>query len=225
MEFLGYEWRIDIAIRYLPTLLRGASITFELTIIATVISTVIGIILCLLSIIKSKILNVLSIAYIEIFRGLPVLVVLIWVFYALPMISSYKFSPYQASIIALSFSQAAFLAEVFRAGIQSLEKGQMESARALGMSYSLAMRRVILPQAFRNVIPEYVNNFVSMLKWSSLAMVIGTPELVHSGQNVIQHTFRPLEIYSAIAIIYFLICYPFAQCSRYIERKYTEKRE
>ena len=128
-------------------------------------------------------------------------------------------------VSSLSFSQAAFLAEVFRAGVESLEKGQMESARSLGMSYSLAMRRIILPQAFKNVVPEYVNNFVGMLKWSALAMVIGCPELVHSGQNVIQHTFRPLEIYSAVAIIYFLICYPFAMASRYIERIYAEKRQ
>ena len=175
MEFLGYTWRIDIVIRYLPALLRGARVTLELTIMSTVISSVLGIILSLMTITKNKIFKVLSIAYIEIFRGLPVLVVLIWVFYALPLVSPYKFSSYQATIIALSFSQSAFLSEVFRAGIQSLEKGQMESARSLGMSYYLAMRRIILPQAFRNVVPEYVNNFVSMMKWSSLAMVIGTP--------------------------------------------------
>lgn len=165
-----------------------------------------------------------AVAYIEFFRGVPFLVVLVWMFYALPAVTGVSLSAFTSAIISLTVCQSAYSAEVFRAGIESLEKGQMESARTLGMSYALAMRRVILPQAIRRMVPPLVNSFIGMLKWSSLASIIAVPELLYQGNIIIQRTYRPMEIYTVIAVLYFLLSYPIAMLTRHLERRYDVGR-
>jgi len=146
-------------------------------------------------------------------------------YYALPAITGLRIPPFLAAALGLSITQAAFSAEVFRAGIESLEKGQMESARAVGMSYAMAMQRVILPQAFRRMVPPIINSLISMFKWSCLASIVAVPELLYQGELIIQNTYRPMEVYTVVALMYFLLAYPIASLTRLLERKYDIARK
>ena len=151
-------------------------------------------------------------------RGLPSLVVLVWVYFALPILTGVSMTGFQAAVLGLTLSQAAFSAEIFRAGIESIDKGQMEVARVIGMSYVLAMRRIVLPQAIRRMIPPFVNTFAGLLKFTSLASVIAVTELLHVSTNIIQLTFRPLEVYTFSAVLYLAMILPVTWLSRYLER-------
>ena len=124
-----------------------------------------------------------------------------------------------SGILGLTLVQASYEAEIFRAGIESIEKGQSEAARSLGMSYALTMRRIIIPQAVKVMIPPFINAFAGLLKWSSLCSVIAVYELLNQGNNLIQVSFRPLEVYTVVAVIYFFMIFPITQLSRVLEQK------
>ncbi len=205
-------------VEFLPLLLKGTIITIELTVFSLAISLVIGLFVAFARISDNKLLNKAAGFYISIIRGTPLLVQLMYVYFVLPEIGI-KLTPFMAALIGLSIYEGAYLAEIFRAGIHSVGKGQLEAAYSIGMNYSTAMRRIILPQAIKNVLPPMGNSAILLLKNSSLAAVIAVNELMHTGEMLASSTFRNLEIFTLVAIIYWLLHFPMAKFVDSLERK------
>lgn len=214
-----YTWQFEVAWQHRAAIVRGVVITWELTLLALAIASIVGLGLAIMSMTRLSALRLPAIWVIEFFRGLPALVVLIWIYYSLPILTGINFGGFVSSVIGLALCQSAYSAEIFRAGIEAIDKGQMESARSLGMSYALAMRRIILPQAVRIMVPPFINTFANMLKWTSLASVVAVAEVLHRAENIIQLTFRPMEVYTAVALVYFVMIFPFTWLSRGVERR------
>ena len=160
----------------------------------------------------------------EILRQLPLLVVLIWLYYVLPSVGII-ISGFWAAFIGLSFNLAAYISETIRAGIESIPKGQAESAIALGYSKSLLMRKIILPQAFKRMLPNIMNLYINQIKLSALASVIAVNELLHMGNIIISATYRPLEVYTAVAVMYLIIIMPLVGIAYFIEKKLNLKTQ
>ncbi|WP_205672257.1 amino acid ABC transporter permease [Ammoniphilus sp. YIM 78166] len=203
---------------FLPILLKGAWVTIEVTVLSLLIALVIGIVVALMRISDNFILSKIASFYISAIRGTPLLVQLMYVYFVLPGLGI-KLSPFISALVALSLNEGAYLAEIFRAGIRSIGKGQLEAAYAIGMNYSTAMRRIILPQAIRNVLPPIGNSAIILLKNSSLAAVITVNELMHMGDELAASTFRSLEVYTLVAILYWILHYPLAYYIDSLERK------
>lgn len=161
--------------------------------------------------------------YVDFIRGTPLLVQIFLVYFALPGIIGHRVDPYFAAISACSINSGAYIAEIFRAGIQSIDKGQMEAGRSLGMSWAQTMRYVIMPQAFKRIIPPLGNEFIAMLKDSSLVSVIGFEELTRRGQLIIARTYASFEIWMAVAVIYLIMTFTVARLVGMLERRYDTK--
>lgn len=203
MVFLS-SLRFDVLVDYWPLILKGTLTTFKFAIVSVSIGTLWGIVLCFFRLSDLKILNVINRIYITIFRGTPALVqILIFHFAVLPSIG--KFPPAVSGITALSLNSGAYISEIFRAGILSVERGQMEAARSLGMTYWQAMRYVIFPQAFQRIIPPLGNVFISMLKDTSLVSTISIQELAYTGSLIGETTLRVWEAWFAVAGIYLIM--------------------
>lgn len=203
----------------MPALLSGLKVTIEITIIALIIATIIGLIVGLMNISSNKILKVIATIYIDIVRGTPLIVQAFFIYFGLPAALDFKINALAAGIIAISFNAGAYIAEIFRAGILSIDNGQMEAARSLGLPYSTAMRKIILPQAIRRMIPALINQFIISLKDTSILSVIGIQELTQSGEIVIASTFRSFQIWSVVGIMYFIIIMILSVFSRRLERR------
>ncbi|MFZ5925638.1 MAG: amino acid ABC transporter permease, partial [Bacillota bacterium] len=175
--------------------------TLRLTTISISLGIVIGTFVGIARISKAKVISYLAAAYVDFLRGTPLLVQIFIVYMGLPQILGFPIPPYVAAISAMSVNSGAYVAEIVRAGIQSIHRGQMEAARSLGMTYVQAMRYIILPQAFRRIVPPLGNEFIALLKDSSLVSVIAMEELVRKGQIVIGRTFRPFEIWMMVALM------------------------
>lgn len=205
-------------LEFLPLLLKGALVTIELTVLSLLISLVIGLFAALARISHYAVLSRLAGIYISIIRGTPLLVQLMYVYFIFPKFGI-ELTAFQAALIGLSVYEGAYLAEIYRAGINSVGKGQLEAAYAVGMSYGKAMRRIILPQAIRNVLPPIGNTAILLLKNSSLAGVITVNELMHLGENLAITTFKHVEIFTTVAILYWLMHYPLALLVRSLEKR------
>ncbi|WP_342048589.1 amino acid ABC transporter permease [Bacillus sp. OTU530] len=203
---------------FAPKLLEGTVLTVQLTIISLILSLIIGLLVALGKITDNKIINKICNVYISIIRGTPLLVQLMYVYFVFPDLGI-SLTAFQAAIVALSINESAYLAEVFRAGIQSIPKGQMEAAKAIGMDYSLSMRRVILPQAIRNVIPAIGNSAIVLIKNSSLAAVITVSELMHRANLLAASTYQNIQIFTMVAIVYWILHYPLAMLVNYLEKR------
>jgi polar amino acid transport system permease protein len=203
---------------FLPSLLKGTLITIELTLLSLIIALGIGLVTAFARISSNPFLNKLAGLYISIIRGTPLLVQLMYIYFVFPEFGI-KLTAFSAALIGLSLYEGAYLAEIFRAGIKSISKGQLEAAYAVGMNYSTAMRRIILPQAIKNVLPPIGNSAILLLKNSSLAAVIAVNELMHTGENLATSTFRNIEIFTLVAIIYWLLHYPMDRIVNLLERR------
>jgi polar amino acid transport system permease protein/cystine transport system permease protein len=197
---------IDFAqvLPYLPVLLKAALMTIFLAVVTQVCGTLFGLVLALARDARLKVLNVAAFVYIWVFRGTPVLLHLFFVYYAAPLFGL-RLDALPAAIIALSMSSAAYNAEIIRAGIRAVPRGQTEASQALGMTWPLVLRFVVLPQAMRIVLPPYVGNFISHTKNTSLASVITVPELMLSAQTIYSSTYRAVEVLTLTGIIYLTI--------------------
>jgi len=156
---------------------------------------------------------------IELFRNTPVLVQILWFFFALPILTGQSLSPLTAAALAIGLNSAAFTAEIYRAGLQSIGRGQWDAARAVGMSPAQAFRRIILPQALRRVLPALTNRAIEVTKMTSLASAIAVAELLHQGRLLSSATFRPMEVFTAVAAIYFLLLFPLTRLALLVERR------
>ena len=186
----------------LPLLLAGAGVTIEITAIAVGLGFIFGLITSVCRLSGVKILQVIAVCYVNIIRGTPMLVQIFLIYFALPMVIGERINPFVAAVAACSINSGAYVSEIFRAGIQSVDKGQMEAGRSLGLSWMQTMRYVILPQAFKHVIPPLGNEFISMTKETSLVSVIGFEELTRRGQLIIAKTYGSFEIWLTVAAIY-----------------------
>lgn len=189
----------------LKFLLSGLWLTLGLSVTAIVLSVIMGVVLALSALSTSRLMRLASRTYVEVFRSIPLLVLLLWVYYGLPMITGLQFGAFAAGVISLALSDAAFESEIFRAGIQSVAKGQREAAHTLGLSSRDAFRFVVFPQAIRTILPALGNQFVYVLKMSSLVSVIGLQELTRRANELNVTEYRPLEIYTALVVEYLLL--------------------
>ena len=201
---------------YLPTLLAGARLTIVLSLATFVLATIIALLVALGRLSRFRLLRIVLTAYVEFVRGTPALVQIYYIFYVLP-VWGLTLNAAMAGIIGLGLNYGAYLSEVFRGGIRSVPPTQREAATTIGLSYFQALRFVILPQAFRNVLPPTVNYFLSLFKDTSLLSVITLQELTFSGLLLISTTFNSFVVLTEIAIIYFVMCYPIAMLSIYLE--------
>ena len=214
---MEFDWKVIID--YFPDLLAGVKVTLSITILSLLIGLVFGLALALARISGWKIISWPAYVYIEFFRTTPPLVQIVWFYFVVPVIIGMELSAFQAASIALGLNIAAFLGEIFRAGIQENDKTQIDATRVLGLGSIDSYRYVILPQAFRIVLPPTTTTIMLLMKGTSLATAIGTLELMRVGQLISLETFRPFEILTAVALIYFLITYPVAYGMRRLERK------
>lgn len=216
---MNYQFQWGVVIDNLPYLLNGVWLTLMVTAVSLAAAIVIGLGIGLLRISHRPSLRRIATIYIEIFRNTPALVQLIWVYYCLPVLTGINLDPISSCMLALSINGAAYVAEIFRAGIQAVPSGQAEAARSIGMSYALTMRKIVLPQAVRHMIPPFVNEAVSILKYSSLVSVLGVADLTYQAQTLSTTTFRPIEIFTFIGVVYFLLCWAMSATAQYFERR------
>ena len=203
----------------LKFLLSGFTTTIFISIVSISLSIVLGLIVAIPSLAKNKFLTYLNIGYVEIVRAIPLLVLILWIYYGLPIMTGISFSPFVSGIIALSISESAFQAEIFRAGINSIRKPQWEAGSSLGLNFFRKLRLVILPQAIRNILPAIGNQFVYVLKMSSLVSIIGIGDLTRNANELVVTTYRPLEIYTFLILEYLILILIVSFLVRRLEKK------
>ena len=208
---------MTLARESLPALLEGLKITVELTFIVLAISLVLGIFVALGRLSKSRVLSTVTGFYVDFMRATPLLLQLIYIYFVLPTIGI-RPDPFVAGVVGLSLNYTAYLSEVYRSGIQAIPRGQLDAAAALGMRPSLTMRRIVLPQAIRIVIPPLGNYFVALFKDTSLASALTLQELLFSGQIIISRTYDYFTIYTMVFLFYFLVSYPALIFVRQLEK-------
>ncbi|MBO8157270.1 MAG: amino acid ABC transporter permease [Bacillaceae bacterium] len=211
--------RLDVIQDYMPYFLQGMGLTIGLSLIGILMGSVMGLFIALGKMTRFKIIQFPFIWYINFFRGTPLFVQILLIHFGVMPFFMSPVNPIASAIVSLSLNAAAYIAEIFRAGIQSIDRGQMEAARSLGMSHVQAMRYVILPQAVKRMIPPLGNEFIVLLKDSSLAAVIAAPELMYWGRAASGATFRVWEPYLTVALIYLVLTLSLTYLLNYVERK------
>jgi len=227
---MGYQWDFGVLLRYSALFVRGVEYTVGYTVVTVLAGLVLGLLLGLGRLSKSRILNAPLVAFIEVFRCTPLLVQIVWFYYALPVVlqalldREVDIPSWLAAGMVLSFYTAAFYAEIFRGGILSIEAGQWDAARALGLRRWAMMRHVVLPQAVRRMVPPFMNQSIIQLKNTSLVSTIAIPDLLYQGSLISSDTFRPMETYTVIAAIYFLLLFPATRLVQAYERRLAAER-
>ena len=200
-------------------LLLGLVNTLKVTGLALSFGIPLGLILALSRLTQFKPLSMLAAFIIEFFRTTPPLVQLFWFFFALPILIDIRMTPLTAAVFTFSIQSASFFAEIFRSGIQSIDKGQWEGAKAIGMNYRQSMRRIILPQAVKRMIPAFMERSIELLKTTTLVSTVAYTDLMFQANDLAQKTFRPLEVYTVVALMYFLLILAFSQLSLLVEHR------
>jgi His/Glu/Gln/Arg/opine family amino acid ABC transporter permease subunit len=221
LEPLAIDYQPDWSVipNNLDLLWTALVATFKVSIVAELIAIAIGLIMGVLRAQKHPLLRAPARIYVEFFRSVPILVLLLWLFFGLKIVLNLDLTVFMAGILGLGLFYGAFLAEVFRAGLQAVPSGQREAGLTLGLSRWHTMTSVVLPQAIRIVVPPLANSYVGMLKDATLVSVIGLVELLRAGQLIVARTFRPFEIFTFIALIYLVITLIFSQLVIWFEKK------
>ncbi|PWL18282.1 amino acid ABC transporter permease [Falsochrobactrum shanghaiense] len=215
---MTFDW--FIIWKSLPALGYGAIITIVLTVLTMLIATPLGILIAMMRESRFKFVASIATCYVELMRNLPIILVVYWAFYVMPIMTGISFSPFMTGLIALVANNAAYNSETFRSGIRSIRKGQTEAGLALGMSEWTAFRKIVLPQASRRVLPVLATTWVTLFKDTSLVSVIAVGDLAHTAMQIRSQTFRVIELLTAMAAIYWLLGYPQAKIVDWIHRKY-----
>jgi His/Glu/Gln/Arg/opine family amino acid ABC transporter permease subunit len=203
----------------MPLLLKGAMITLEVTILGAFMGIGVGLILTFMRMSHLNVLTYMARIYISLIRGTPLLVQIFFIYYALPGMLGIDLPPFIAGVLALSLNSGAFVTEIIRGGITAVPRGQMEAAKALGIGRVVIWRRVILPQVFMKILPPLTNEFTMLVKASPLLSVITVVELTRTAQQIMNVTYRPVEVMLAAAVLYFIICFLLSSFTRYFEAK------
>jgi His/Glu/Gln/Arg/opine family amino acid ABC transporter permease subunit len=218
-----YQFRWDIIPNNLDFLMSGLQMTLIISAIALVFAMIGGLLLALVDMSRYLAVRAIGLAIGEVIRNTPILVQLLWVYYVLPIVFNIRISSLAAILIGLSVYMAAFMSEVYRSGIQAVPKGHREAAQVLGLTPFQSLRRIVLPQAIRFTLPPLASNFVQLIKFSSLGAVISVTEITRRGMELSSSTFRPLEIFSFIAVVYFFICWPLSMAIRFWEHRLAQR--
>ncbi len=205
---MDYQWSFGFLLRYAPLFVSGVFVTLAYTAGTILLGLGVGLAIGLARLSKSRLVNAPLVGLIEAFRCTPLLVQIIWFYYALPVILGVQIPAVVAATAVLSLYTGAFYAEIFRGGIVSIEGGQWDAARALGLRPWHVMRRVVLPQAVRRMVPPFMNQSITQLKNTSLVSTIAVPDLLYQGTLITADTYRPLEVYTVVALIYFALLFP-----------------
>jgi His/Glu/Gln/Arg/opine family amino acid ABC transporter permease subunit len=211
---------------WLPQFAVASLRTLELMALSFALAVALGLVVALLRVARGRMLNLIAIGYIEFFRGVPVLVILFWIYFGLADtgVSWLTLSSFTAGVIGLGLQGGAFMAEIFRSGIQALHKGQREAALSLGMTPALALRYIILPQAFRVVMPPLANYAVGLLKETALCSIIAVPELLLRAKELASSTFLPMQAYVLAAVFYYILSFPMMRLAEYLEARMSVSR-
>ena len=218
-----YQFRWDVIWSNLDFLMSGLQMTLFISATSLIFALIGGLVLALFDLSRFAVLRGFSLTLGEIIRNTPILVQLLWVYYVLPIVFNIRVSSLAGILIGLSLYMAAFISEVYRAGIQAVPKGQREAAQVLGLTPVQSFMRIVLPQAIRMTLPPLASNFVQLIKFSSLGAVISVSEITRRGMELSSSTFRPLEIFSFIAVVYFFICWPLAMAIRIWEGRLARR--
>ena len=200
-------------------LLVGAAGTLRIFAICLVLGLSLGLLVGLGRYSRKRWLHIPATIFVEVFRNTPVLVQILWFYFALPILLPFQISPLAAASLGISLNSAAFSAEIYRGGIQSIETGQWDGARALGMRWGQAMRRIILPQALKRMLPALTNRAIEIFKMSTLASAVAYVELLQQGKLIASLNYNPIEAYTAVAVIFFVFLWPLVQFSYFLERR------
>ena len=216
MEF-DFKW--NVLIRYQDFLIDGVLITIQMALIGMAIALTLGLIIALMGKSGIKILEIFSDIYIQIFRAIPLFVYLIWMFYGAAMLTGINVPAFSTAVICLSMTHSAFMAETYRAGIESVPKGHTEAGLSVGLSRFQVMRYITLPQAIRTILPPIGNEFVIVFKSTTILGIIGVDELVRKAQFATTLSFRPFELYSAVAVIFVIMVIIISRFNLFLEKK------
>jgi polar amino acid transport system permease protein len=219
-----YHWDFSFLVRYIPLLWKGVLVTLAYTGGTIALGLLIGLVIGLARLSRSRLVNAPLVALIELFRCTPLLVQIVWFYYALPVILGIQIPAAAAATAVLSLYTGAFYAEIFRGGIVSIERGQWDAARALGLRRWHMMRLVILPQAVRRMVPPFMNQSITQLKNTSLVSTIAVPDLLYQGTLITADTYRPLEVYTVVALIYFAMLFPATRLVQFYEARLAARR-
>ena len=216
--------------RYGTMLIRALGQTLLLTLLSLVFAMVIGMIFGLMNVGNKRVLNFIGTVYVDAVRGVPLIVLAYFIYFGIPAgiqglgFNNFRLGPLQAGTIALSMNCGAYMAEIIRAGIQSVDRGQMEAGRSLGMSYGASMWLIVIPQAIRTMVPSIINQFIITLKDTSILSVIGFPELTNVGKTIMGNTFKNLQAWAIVGIMYMIVIITLSKVSKRIERRINRGR-
>ena len=216
---MTYQWNFQPVFDNWWALAVGVSGTLKLFVVCLIVGMSLGLFVAMGRRSAIRPVRWASTLFVEFFRNTPVLVQILWFYYALPILMPIEIGPFTAAVLGISLNSAAYSAEIFRGGIQSIEPGQWEAAKAIGMSAQQSLRRIILPQAIRRILPALTNRGVEIFKMSTLASVVAYVELLQQGKLVASLNFNPLEVYTVIAIIFLCILYPIVRVTYAMERR------
>jgi polar amino acid transport system permease protein len=214
-----YQFRWDTVLGSFDFLMSGLQMTLVISAMTLVLAMILGLIIALMDMSRFPPLRWIGISIGEVIRNTPILVQLLWVYYVLPIVFSVRIESLTALVVGLSLYQAAFISEVYRSGIQGVPIGHREAAQVLGLTPIQSFFRIVLPQAVRMTLPPLASNFVQLIKFSSLGAVISVSEITRRGMELSASNFRPLETFTFIAVVYFVICWPLAMAIRWWERR------
>lgn len=213
------RWDFSSVFSNTDALLAGAAGTLRIFAICLVLGLSLGLMVGLARYSTRRVFYIPASVFMEFFRNTPVLVQILWFYFAFPMLVPFEISPLIAAALGISLNSAAFSAEIYRGGIQSIERGQWEGARALGMTTTQAMRRIVLPQALRRMLPALTNRGIEIFKMSTLASAVAYVELLQQGKLIASLNYNPIEAYTVIALIFFVLLYPLVQATYVLERR------
>jgi polar amino acid transport system permease protein len=219
------RWDFTSVLVNTDALLAGAVGTVRIFAICLVLGLSFGLVVGLGRYAHTKWLYLPATAFVEFFRNTPVLVQILWFYFAMPLLVPFSISPLAAAALGISLNSAAFSAEVYRAGIQSIERGQWDGARAIGMTHTQALQRIILPQAVKRMIPAFMERAIELMKTTTLVATIAYADLLFAANEVSQKSFRPLETYTVVALIYFVVIFLASQLARLLELRLARSGE
>lgn len=220
MQPASYNWDFSAFFKYLPFLLQGLEVTLYVSLLATCVGLAAGLAVALARLSPVPPLRWLAAFYVDFLRSTPLMIQLVWVFFALPILLGYSLPPVVAAVVTLGAYAGAYLAEIFRAGIVSIAAGQRHAGLALGMTRTQVMRRIILPQAVVRMLPPIANTLITLIKDSSLVSVISVAELMWAAQSLASVTLRPVEILTGTGLLYVLVAYPLSLGVELVRRRY-----
>ncbi|CAO3402866.1 amino acid ABC transporter permease [Azospirillum palustre] len=221
---MSYQWDFSPVLTRWPLLLDGLLNTVKIAAIAIVFGVLVGLVLALLRLSPRRALRLPAAVFVEFYRNTPPIVHFFWFFYALPVVLNISLDPLVAAVLALSTQSGAFYAEVFRGGIRSIERGQWEGAKALGMTHTQLMRRIVVPQAATRMVAPFVERSFELIKTTALASTLAYGELLYEAMMVNSETFRPLEVYTAVALLYLVLLVSCSALARVAEARLTAYR-